>query len=121
MSPVLRALVGIIVGWAIFAFSAVLLFRITDKDPHTWPGWSYAVGSILYGMLFAAVAGWVLAIIAKEKATQAAIILAVLIAVVALSSTTMVRAGGSYWSPIATALLMAPMIVFGAKFQQSKR
>lgn len=121
MSPVLRAIAGIVVGWVIFAFSAIFLFRITDKDPHTWPGWSYAVGSVLYGMLFATVAGWILAMIAKEKANQAAIILAVLIALSALASITMLRSGGSYWSPIATAILMAPMIVFGARFQQSKR
>lgn len=121
MSPILRALIGILVGWVIFAITAVALFRIADQDPHTWPGWSFAVGSTLYGMFFAALAGSILAIIAREKANQAAIILAILIALSALASISMIPAGGKPWSAIATAVFMAPMIYFGARFQQSRR
>ena len=120
MSSLLRALLGIIVGWLIFAMSAIGLFRISDQDPHVWPGWSFAVGSVLYGMFFAAVAGFALAIVAREKAIQAATILAVLIALTALSSIALVSKGGTPWSPVATAVFMAPMIYFGARFQRSK-
>jgi hypothetical protein len=121
VSSLLRALLGIIVGWAIFAMSAIGLFRFTNQDPHVWPGWSFAIGSILYGMLFAAIAGFALAIIAREKANQAAIILAVLIALTALSSIAFVSKSGTPWSAISTAVFMAPMIYFGARFQRSKR
>lgn len=121
MNSVLRPILGMIVGWLIFAVAAVALVRITDQDPHTWPGWSFVVGSTLYGMFFAALAGWILALISREKATVAATILAVLIALSALAAMSTVRPGGSHWSQLATAIFIAPMIYVGARFQRSRR
>lgn len=55
----MRVVSGVILGYLVFGLSAFALFRITNHDPHAPASTSFEIGSIVYGILFALLAGYV--------------------------------------------------------------
>lgn len=109
----MRSLLAILIGYSVFGLSAVLLFQLAHVDPHQQPGFGFMFGSALYGILFAAAAGYVAAWIAARKETMYAGIVALIIALLALISIFAQPGLPTYWSQIAAIVLMAPTAVFG--------
>jgi hypothetical protein len=110
---VARRVLGVIVGYAIFAVSAVLLFQLTRRNPHAAQPTIFMAGSIVYGITFAAVGGYVSAVLGGGSARVQASAVGV---VIALGATVSLLAGphaGSMWSRVAALLLMAPAAAVG--------
>src|SRR3954465_6080541 len=102
----MRSAVAVIVGYVIFAISAVLLFQISGQKPHGVVSSQFMMLSIIYGMLFAAIGGFVAETIARRPGPErrdaqvfkAAIALAVVIAVGAIVSILMTPSTEARWS-----------------------
>lgn len=62
-----QSILGVFVGYAVFALSAVVLFHAAGRDPHAQQDLPFTAGAILYGMAFAAVGG----LIAAHRGTAA--------------------------------------------------
>ena len=107
----LRRIVGVVVGYAIFAASAVMLFSAAHRQPHEPAPIAFIVGSTLLGMLFAGIGGFLAAFIGGRRDT--AIAITVLIAMGALVS--MFGDNGSHWSQIAALVFMSPMAALGGR------
>ena len=107
----LRRIVGVVVGYAIFAASAVMLFSAADRQPHEPAPIAFIIGSTLFGMLFAGIGGFLAAFIGGRRDT--AIAITVLIAVGALIS--IFGDTGSHWSPITALVFMSPMAALGGR------
>jgi hypothetical protein len=110
---IFRSIAGVIVGYAIFALSAVSLFRLAGRDPHTPQDALFALSAVLFGMAFAALGGFVGGVIAGRRPILHAGIVAVLIAVGAGVSLLSSPAEGAIWSQLAAILLMAPSALIG--------
>jgi uncharacterized membrane protein len=117
MRNIVRSTLAIFAGYFVFAVSAVLLFSMSGYDPHdAVPPW-FLAASILYGMLFAALGGYVAAFIAQYKPSVHALILTIVIATGALISLLASPGKGAQWSQLAAIILMAPSALIGGYFR----
>jgi hypothetical protein len=116
----IRSVIAIIVGYFVFAVSAALLFSISGRDPHdAVPAW-FLVTSVLYGCAFAALGGYLAALIARRKAFKHAAILTIVIGAGALVSLLSRPGKGAIWSQAAALLLMAPSAMAGGYFRKQQ-
>ncbi len=108
-----RRFLGVLVGYLIFAASAVLLFRLTGRDPHLSQSAGFMVASAVYGVVFAAVGGYTSAVVGGGSARAQSGWVALLIALGAIASIVAGPNDGSMWSRLAALVLMAPSAVVG--------
>jgi hypothetical protein len=106
-----RTIAGVIVGYLIFGVSAVLLFVLSGRQPASQ---AFMIGSIVYGMVFAFIGGWVAATLAKRRG-GAALWVGIVIAVGAVISLLASPAGGAIWSQVSALVLMAPSAVLAGR------
>jgi hypothetical protein len=117
----MRNAVGVFVGYLIFALSAVLLFQLSGQKPHGVVSSQFMMLSIVYGMVFAALGGFVAERIAWRPSLKGgdghvfktAIALAVVIAVGAIVSVLTTPSTEARWSQWSAVILMAPSALIG--------
>jgi hypothetical protein len=102
----IRSIAAVVAGYFVFAVSAALLFQLSGVDPHGASTAGFKIGSVIWGVLFALIAGWLTARIAVRRPATHATVLAGLIALGALIS--LVLSGGAIWSQVAALVFMAP-------------
>ncbi len=107
----LRLILGVIVGYAVFALSAVLLFRLSQQGTYAAATPAFMTGGIIYGVFFGMLAGYVAAGIARRRI--AAVAVAIVIVLGAVMSLVFRPAGAAVWSQFAALLLMAPAAALG--------
>lgn len=117
----LRTVAAIIVGDVIFAGSAVLLFRVAGVDPHAMASPTFIGFSILYGIIFAGLGGFVAGMIGRRPDVICGILLAVIIAVGAISSLITRPGAGAIWTHSAALILMAPAALVGDWIRKSRK
>ena len=110
---VLRTVAAVIVGYLIFALSAVSLFRLSGRDPHALQPLGFVIASVIYGMVFAALGGVVAARLAPSRALLDAGSVAVLLALRAGVSLVASPGADATWSQWAALALMAPSAYVG--------
>jgi hypothetical protein len=110
----IRSIAAVAAGYLVFAGSAALLFQLSGQPPHAPASRAFEIGTIVWGVVFALIAGWLTARIAVRHPAMHAAVLASLIALGALLSLTVtLHAGGAIWTQLAALLLMAPAAVAG--------
>jgi len=119
----LRGILAIVVGYLIFAGSAVALFALSRQDPHTHAPVRFLLLSILYGVFFALLSGYVTALIAKVDDLRYVLLLAAVIAAGALFSLFARPGAGAIWSQVSALLFMAPAAMVGGhlRLEQLRR
>jgi uncharacterized membrane protein YhaH (DUF805 family) len=107
---IVRAILGALVGYLIFAITAVLLGLVSGRNLHAdQPFWFMAVTAI-YGMAFAGVGGIVASRIAPHR-DWAMVGMTGVLALGAGVSLVMSPAADARWSQWAALLLMAPCAI----------
>jgi hypothetical protein len=107
----LRLIAGIVVGYLLFAFTAVVIF--IGRDPHAPAEPAVMVGTIGAGLIGAFVGGYVGAIVAQRRELTAGLVIGAIIAVGATVSLLAQPGSGAQWSQLA-AFFMAPVAVLGS-------
>lgn len=120
-APVARAVLGILVGYAVFAVTAIALFRVTRQDPHAIPSPAFLAGSIAWGVAWSAIAGYLASVIAGRRDLVAGVGVALLTTLGAVMSIVMQPDARNYWSQIAAIVAMAPAAVVGAHVHRRRR
>jgi MFS superfamily sulfate permease-like transporter len=115
-----RTVAGVIIGDVIFAGSAVVLFRVASIDPHSPASPTFIGFSILYGIIFAALGGFVAGIIGRRPDVICGTLLALIIAAGALSSLILRPGAGAIWTQSATLVLMAPAALVGDRIRKGR-
>lgn len=105
---ILRSLVGVVVGYLLFAVSTFSIFRIAGRDPHQNQDFVFVAVSVTLGMAFAFAGGYVAAVIAGRKARLHGGAVAAVLALGAVAPIMSQRGAGSIWSQAAAIALMAP-------------
>jgi ABC-type transport system involved in multi-copper enzyme maturation permease subunit len=116
----MRSFLSIVAGYLVFAITAVLLFRISGVNPHQSTAVGFIIGSIVYGVFFAGLGGYVTASIARRSELAHALVVAVIIALIAIVSIIVAPKEGVLWSELATLLLSAPAAWIGG-YVKSRR
>lgn len=110
----MRSAIGVVVGYLVFAVSAALLFQLSGHNPHGVVSSPFMMLSIIYGMVFAALGGWIAEKIGKNP-WKPAVALAVVIAVGAIVSIAMTPDTEARWSQWSAVILMAPSALIGGR------
>jgi len=108
----MRVFSGAVLGYLLFAGSAVLLFHITGHDAHAPASISFEFGAIVFGMLFALLAGYIASVIGGRPNYVAAWIVGALIALGAIVSMLLTVVS---WSQVTALIFMAPAAVIGGR------
>jgi hypothetical protein len=108
-----RIALGVVAGYVVFAFSTLVLFLLTGRDPHAAATLSFLLGRVLYGITFAVVAGLLAGRIARDRHRIAALSLALVIAAGAVVSIMERPDDASTVAQLAVLLLMAPAALLG--------
>jgi peptidoglycan/LPS O-acetylase OafA/YrhL len=116
----LRSVTGVVAGYLLFAVSAFTLFRISGRDPHQEPDLTFAVLSILWGMVFAFAGGYAAGTIAGRRPRLHGGVVALILALGATASFLAEPGEGSRWSQAALAL-MAPAALLGGIAREGGR
>ena len=109
----MRAFLAVFAGYLIFAGSAVLLFRVTKVDPHSPAAVGFELLTIVYGLAFASLGGFVTGKIARRTDLNCGIALALLIGLGATASMMARPGAGALWTQTAALLLFAPASLAG--------
>ncbi len=103
-------------GYIVFAGSAELLFQLSGQNPHGASSTGFKIASVMWGIVFALIAGWLTARIAVRRPLTHANVLAALIGLGA-GISLMLRAGDpAIWSQLAALFLMVPAVCAGGAF-----
>lgn len=113
MLTLLRSVAAVAAGYLVFALSAFALFQLTGQAPHGAAPASFMAVSILSGVVFAFVGGWLAAVIAGRRPVAHGIAVAIVLALGAAVSLAMTIGHGAIWSQLAALLLMAPSAALG--------
>ena len=108
----LRSVGAVFAGYVVFAFSALLVFQLSGRDPHASAPLAFQIGAIVWGAVFAMVGGWLAAHISVRRPALHGAIVAVVIAVFALVSMV-ADSRGARWSQLAAIVVMAPCAWLG--------
>ncbi len=103
-----RSVAAVLIGYVVFAGSAVLLFNAAGRDPHAPQSLGFIIFTVVYGILFAGLGGLLAARIAPKKPTVHAALVSLLIALGATVSLLAAPGAGSTWSQWAALIFMAP-------------
>jgi hypothetical protein len=108
---VFRTIVGVILGYAIFVVSAVLLFRLSAVDPRADPGIGFMMLTIAYGIAFGFLGGLVAQAISGTRQLTVNYVLAGIMA--GFAAFSLFKTSGNHYSQIAAIFLFAPASVLG--------
>jgi hypothetical protein len=103
----LRSVGAVAAGYLMFGLPAALLFQLSGHDPHAPASVGFEVASIVWGAVFALVAGWLTARVAGRRPATHAAVVAALIAAGALVSIAADRSH-AIWSQVSALAVMAP-------------
>ncbi|MBZ5600243.1 MAG: hypothetical protein LAN83_18205 [Acidobacteriia bacterium] len=113
----LRSVIAVIAGYLVFAASAAALFKISGRDPHAPASLTFMGLSVLYGMFFAAVSGYIAARLAGRWEFEHSLAVAAVIAAGGAASL-LASPGQALWTHLGALLIMAPMAMAGGYLRQ---
>jgi fructose-specific phosphotransferase system IIC component len=106
----MRVFSGAVLGYLLFAIAYYLLFHVTNTDPHAAASITFELVAVIYGLLFALLAGYIASFIGGRPHFVAAWIVGALIALAEIIS--MIRFGIG-WVQMLALVLMGPAAVLG--------
>jgi hypothetical protein len=121
MPRLLRSIVAVVLGYLLFAFSAVVLFRVTARDPHAVQSFAFELLTVAYGIAFAALGGYTAARLAPDHPARHAAIMAALLALGATVSLIAAPGPGATWTQWCALLLMAPSALLAGRLSKGPR
>jgi hypothetical protein len=123
LSRVIRSVLAILLGYAVFAVSAVALFAVGGRDPHSQASAGFTIIAIAYGACFGVLAGLVAAWVARRAYFTHAFAVGCIIALGAAISLIARPGEGAIWTQLAAMVLFAPLTLLGAHLRSriSKR
>jgi hypothetical protein len=109
----IRTTLALFLGYAIFAFSAVILFRCAHVDPHAPTGFGFGSFTAVYGLVFAVGGGFIAGRVARRRDLVCGIGVAVLIATGATLSLIAGPGAHARWSQLVALVLCSPAAFAG--------
>jgi hypothetical protein len=109
-----RKILGIIVGYAIFVISSLLLFKVSGQTPHADATIRFMILTAAYGAVFSFISGFVSPFIAKTKDLKLNYVLAIIIA--GFATFSFFKATGNHWTQLLAIFIFAPVSILGGRF-----
>ena len=117
----MRAFLAVVAGYVIFAGSAVLLFHVTNVDPHSPAALGFKAFTMAYGLAFAFLSGFLAGRFGRRTDLMCGLALAFVIALGATISMLARPGAGALWTQTAALILFAPASLAGDWTRRRKR
>jgi hypothetical protein len=117
----MRSVLAVVAGYLIFGIASFALFRLSGHDPHGTASLNFKVWTILLGMLFAFIGGYVTGVLAPRKPLTHGAALAILLATFAGISLCATAANTAKWTQVSAILGMAPAALLGSTLYAAQR
>ena len=108
---ILRNILAVVIGYAVFVISAVLLFQLSGIDPHADPSIGLIILTVAYGLFFSFIGGLLTQLISGTGKLTINYVLAGIMA--AFATFSLFKATGNHYSQIAAIFLFAPSSILG--------
>ena len=117
----IRNILSIIAGYAIFVATTLALFRVSGQDPHAEATTSFMIMSTIYGAVVSFIAGLVSQWIAKSSDLKINYVLACLIA--GFATFSLFKSSGNHWTQLVAIFIFAPVSILGGWYfhQRTRR
>jgi uncharacterized protein YqhQ len=115
----IRKILSIVAGYAVFVVSSVILFEISGQDPHENASITFIAVSSVYGAFFSFVGGFVVQLIAKSDKLSLNYILAFIIA--GFAAFSLIKLDGNHWTQIIAMVIFAPLSILGGLFYMKRK
>ncbi len=106
----MRVFSGVVFGYLLFELLWRGMFQVTDTDPHAPGSISFEFGAVVFGLLFALLAGYLASFIGGRPHFNAAWLAGGL---VALTAVAIMIAKVVAWPQMVELFFMAPAVVVG--------
>src|SRR6478752_1625779 len=100
---IVRNVLAVILGYAVFVISAVLLFQLSGIDPHADPTTGIIILTIAYGLLFSSAGGLLTQLVSNSGGLIVNYILAGIMA--AFATFSLLKTTGNHYSQYAAIFL----------------
>ncbi|HPM32328.1 MAG TPA: hypothetical protein PLJ60_18485 [Chryseolinea sp.] len=108
---ILRNILSVILGYATFVISAVLLFQLSGIGPHADPATAFIMLTVAYGLIFSFIGGLLTQLISRTGKLTINYVLAGIIA--GFATFSLFKTTGNHYSQIAAIFLFAPSSILG--------
>jgi hypothetical protein len=108
---ILRNVLGVVVGYLIFAIGAVMLFHLAGIDRHATPGLGTAAAVIVAGAGFAFAGGFAAKRIVATGTLKANVVLVCIMA--GFAAVSLFISAGDHYTQLAAIFLFAPSSLLG--------
>jgi MFS family permease len=109
----IRTVLAVVLGYAIFALSAVILFHSAHVDPHAPTALGFGSFTAVYGLAFAVAGGFIGGRVARRHDLVCGIGVALLIATGAALSLIASPGAHARWSQLVALVLCSPAALVG--------
>jgi hypothetical protein len=114
----IRKILSVIAGYAIFVATSLALFKVSGKDPHADSSTVFIILMAIYGLVTSFVAGLITQLVAKSKSLKVNYILSLIIA--GFAAFSFFKSEGSHWSQLLAIFIFAPASILGGVFYNSR-
>jgi hypothetical protein len=108
---IVRNIAAVVVGYLVFAVSALLLFKLGGIDPHAEAGIGTMLLVVAFGAIFSFVAGFVAKVIAASRTLSINVALAALM--FAFAAFSSLQSTGDHYTQFAAMFIFAPVSILG--------
>jgi hypothetical protein len=115
----IRKILSVIAGYAIFVVSSLALFKLSEQNPHGDTTTGFQILTAVYGATFSFISGLILQLIAKTRNLNLNYILAVIIA--GFATFSFFKADGNHWTQLLAIFIFAPVSILGGLFYLRRR
>ncbi len=116
---ILKSIIAVIAGYAVFVISALLLFQLSGVDPHADPSWTLMLSTVIYGIVFSFIGGILTQVISKSGKLTVNYVLSAIIA--GFAAFSLFKTTGNHYSQLAAIFLFAPASLLGGISYLKKR
>lgn len=110
----IRQILGVIAGYAIFVITSVLLFRVSGVNPHSEASELFMVLTFVYGTIFSFISGLVTQVISNTKNLKVNYVLFIIMA--GFATFSLFKSSGSSWTQLLAIFIFAPVSFLGGYF-----
>lgn len=114
----IKSILGIIIGYAIFVATSLALFKFSGQKPHADTTIGFMILTIIYGAISSFLSGFVAQFISKSKELKVNYVLAFIIA--GFATFSYFKSTGNHWTQICAIFIFAPVSILGGIFYNKR-
>ncbi|WP_300567744.1 hypothetical protein [Flavobacterium sp.] len=110
----IKQILAVITGYAIFVISSLLFFKFSGINPHAETSLNFMVLTAIYGTVISFISGGITQFISKAKTLKINYILAFIMA--GFATFSLFKSNGAHWTQVMAIFIFSPVSILGGYF-----